>query len=101
MAMTTSPVAALQRRRQRRLVSEVARQPDSDDARVGRGCLDDQVERPVGAPVVDEDHLVRAAREGVEHRHEPPNELGEHRLLVVDGDRDRHAGLSHWPSGFL
>ena len=30
---------------------------------------------------------------------EPPNELGEHLLLVVDGDRDRDAGLSHLAFG--
>ena len=70
-------------------MSEVAREPDADDARVGRGRLDDQLERPVRASVVDEDDLVRAARQVVEHCREPPGELGEHLFLVVDGDRNR------------
>ena len=101
MAMTTSPVTASSAAVSAAWWPKLRDSRTADDARVGRSCLDDQVERPVRAPVVDEDHLVRAAREGVEHRDEPPNELGEHLLLVVDGDRDRHAGLSHWPSAFL
>src|SRR5205807_5604609 len=47
------------------------------------------LERAVAAPVVHEHELVRAAR-GVHDRGQPPKELREVPLLVVDGNDHRH-----------
>ena len=96
MTTTTSPRHVLQGGRQRGLVTEVARELDADDAVVrSRGSVD-QLERAVGAAVVDEHDLVRPAGEVVEHRGEAAKELREHLLLVVEGDRDRNAARGNF-----
>ena len=69
------------------LVAEIARKGDDDDPGVvGRG-RGEQLERPVRAPVVDEDHLVRAPGQPVEDRPQPAQQLGDGLALVEERDR--------------
>jgi hypothetical protein len=82
-------------------VPEVPRQPNAHDARVAGTRRDDEVERPIGTAVVNEDDLVRPAAHAVQYRSQPADELGQHRFLVVDGDRDRDARLDHRATGSL
>ena len=56
-------------------------------------------DRAVGAPVIDEDDLVRLSQ-GVENRIQAGEERRKDRFLVVDGDDDRER-RSHRPYGTL
>ena len=73
------------------LVSEVPRQRDDDDALVFPSGPLEQLEGAIRAAVVREHHLVRAPRQRVEHGAEPPQELRQAVLLVVEGDGHRNA----------
>jgi hypothetical protein len=69
-------------------VAEVARQRDDDEPRVAARRRLEQLERVIGAAVVHEDDLVRAARDRIEHGAEASQQLGDARRLVVERDRD-------------
>ena len=56
-----------------------------------RGRLGQHLERPIRAAVVDEHHLVRPARDVVQHPTQTGEQLGQHLLLVEHRDRDRQA----------
>ena len=78
----------VERGRERRLVAEVAGQRHPHDPRVPRGRGDDGGKGPVGAAVVHEHDLVGAARELVQDRADPAQELRKDLLFVVQRDRD-------------
>ena len=86
----------VERRGERGLVAEVARELDHDESRVVRGRRLEQLLRPVTAAVVHEDHLVRPAGNRVEHRDETTEQLGEDRFLVVDGNGETDAARRHF-----
>ena len=87
------PGGVVERGGQRRLVAEVPGEGQADDAGVGSGGGGDQLEGGVRAAVVDEDDLVGAAGEPVEHGRETPEELGKDFFLVEERDRHRDARL--------
>ena len=72
-------------------MAEVPRQAEDLEAWIALPGLDHQLVAPVGAPVVDEDHL-GAAVELAEQALEPAQQLRECLLLVVDRDDDREFG---------
>ena len=100
MTTTTSPVTVSSAAVSAAWWPKFRGQAQPDDAWIGGRRLADELEGAVVRAVVDEHHLVRAARQRVEDGGEPAVELREHRLLVVERDRDRDArrqngGLSH------
>jgi hypothetical protein len=72
-------------------VSEVPRQANADEARVGCRGLEDQLPGLVRAAVVHEHDLVGAAGELVEDGRDAANELGEDLVLIVNRDRNRES----------
>ncbi len=81
-------VDMVEHRRQRRLVTEIPGQRDRHDARICRGGRLDDRPGPVHAAIVHQHHLVPRSGQHVEHAPEALEELGQHGLLVVEGDAD-------------
>ena len=82
--------AAREAREHRRVLSEVAREPDRREARIAPRGLLEQRPRPVAAAVVDDDRAPRD-RERREVRVEPLEQARQHRLLVEDRDHEVEA----------
>jgi len=82
---------------ERSLMPEIAR--EVKDLQVGIVLVEavEDIGRAVGAAVVDEHDLERAAADALQDGDEARHELGEAFALVVDGNDDRQARAHHWP----
>ena len=81
----------IERRRNRNLVPEVARQRNRHDSRILRGCVRQHLEGPIPAPIVDKHELVWPTRNVIQRSTQPSEQFGQHLLLVEHRHRDRYA----------